>query len=131
MNMSDFILTSKVSMTAELVDRNPHMSDMPDGSTHWRCVFKRGKSRLTIPFSMGPAHTREPEAADVLDCLASDSAGYENAQSFEDWCAEYGYDTDSRKAERIYRTCEAQADKLKAFLGPEAYDTLLWDTDRL
>jgi hypothetical protein len=80
---------------------------------------------------MGPALIGTPKLADVLDCLASDAAGFENAQSFEDWAAEYGYDTDSRKAEKVYRTVERQAKQLRRVLGDEGYNALLWDIERL
>jgi hypothetical protein len=74
---------------------------------------------------MGSGHKgKQPTVADVLDCLASDSAGVENADSFEGWCSEYGYDTDSRKALATYKQCEKQADRLKSLVGA-AYETLL------
>lgn len=53
----------------------------------------------------------EPTAPDlpgVLECLSLDWSGVEG-QTFEDWASEYGYDTDSRKAERTYRTVLEQA----------------------
>jgi hypothetical protein len=52
------------------------------------------------------------------------------ADTFEDWCAEYGYDTDSRKAEHIYKTVRKQTVELAGFLGPELYEALL-KTERL
>jgi hypothetical protein len=104
---------------------------MPAGSTHWKCRLRRGDKRFTVYFSMGPAHSREPEVADVLDCLASDASGIENAKTFEDWAGEYGYDTDSRRAERTYRICVKQAEKLKQFLGDDLFDQLVWNTERL
>jgi len=72
----------------------------------------------------------EPELADVLDCLASDASGFDNSRSFEEWAGEYGYDTDSRKAEKTYLTVKNQALELKSFLGREAYETLLWNVER-
>ena len=70
---------------------------------------------MTVYFSQGPAISGEPTTEDVLDCLALDASG---ADSFEDWCAEYGYDTDSRKAEHIYNTVRKQTEELASFLGP-------------
>jgi len=99
---------------------------------HWLCTLKCGKDRMTVYFSQGYAHNgKAPTLESVLDCLASDAAGYDNAQSLEDWASEYGYSEDSRKAEKIYRTVGEQADKLKALLGPSAYAALLYDTERL
>lgn len=58
-----------------------------------------------------------PHPAEVLYCICSDYAVMDYS-SFEDWANSYGYDTDSRKAERIYRECLEQALKLKSILGP-------------
>jgi hypothetical protein len=80
---------------------------------------------------MGLAHTQEPTTEDVLNSLASDAAGIENARSFEAWCNHYGYDTDSRRAEKTFNVCERQAEKLKSFLGEELYKQYLFNTESL
>jgi hypothetical protein len=72
-----------------------------------------------------------PDAGTVLDCLAADAAGHDNADSFEDWAAEYGYETDSRKAERTYNLTGTQAGKLRRFLGNVLYEELLYQVERL
>lgn len=58
----------------------------------------------------------EPEAASVLACLLLDSNVLDYA-TFEDWAAEYGYDTDSRKGESIYRACLEIALRMRSGLG--------------
>lgn len=40
----------------------------------------------------------EPTAYDILACLQKYEVG-----TFEDFCSNFGYDTDSRKAEKIYK----------------------------
>lgn len=42
--------------------------------------------------------------AEVLATAARDGEALE--MSFEDWASEYGYDTDSRKAEKVYEGCK-------------------------
>ena len=44
-----------------------------------------------------------PKLDDVLHSLLSDGSAYFDAQLFEDWAADLGYDPDSRKAEAIWR----------------------------
>lgn len=83
---------------------------------------------LVVPFFTGEAGG-VPTARDVLECLALDAAGYENARHFEDWADEYGYDTDSRSAEQTYRAVETQSVNLRAQLGQTAYEQLLWNVD--
>lgn len=129
MTIQEFIQGAGLSMNVRPADNNPNMPDA-DRMNHYRCQIKAGRSRMTVLFSMGSALMHEPELKEVLDCLASDASGLENARSFEDWCGEYGYNTDSRWAERTYRTIERQADKLKNLLGESAYETLLWKIER-
>jgi hypothetical protein len=130
---AEFFQANKIRMSAARTDHNPHMEeDRAHPMDHWKCLIRCGTRRMSVYFSMGMGHNgRRPSPADVLDCLASDASGIENAQSFEDWCGEYGYDTDSRKAHKTYKVCERQAAKLKALLGEDAYKQLLWHTERL
>ena len=72
-----------------------------------------------------------PTVADVLDCLAMDASSYDNSRDFEDWASDFGMDTDSRKAERIYRVSGEQAKQLRHLLGDEAYRDLIEDVERL
>ena len=125
-----------VRMDVTPADTNPNMTADPEWmaqASHYLCTFsvKGQDGALAVPFSMGPAHTSEPSMDDVLDAIASDASGIENASGFEDWSSEYGYDTDSRKAERTYRAVEEQSVALRNFVGQQAYDELLWQTDRL
>ena len=129
--LDKFIADNRITATAVRHYDNPWMSDATDGMHHWRVTLKCGRKRLTVPFSQGSAHTKEPIAADVLDCMASDAAGYENARSFEEWCSEYGYDEDSRRAEKTYKAVEQSSAKLSKFLGQEQYEQLVWRTERL
>jgi len=134
--MAQFLAEQKITMLAKATDRNPPMEDPKNPMDHWRCSFRRGTgksaSRFTTSFSMGKGHNgKAPEAGDVLDCLASDASSIENAKGFEDWANDMGWDSDSRKAEKIFNACKSQAVKLKEFLGDESYQELLWNVDRL
>jgi hypothetical protein len=116
-----YIRQHRITMSTQSADSNPNIGSMPPGSRHWRCTLRCGHRRMTVYFSQGPAIEHEPTVEDVLDCLASDAGG---ASTFEDWCAELGYDSDSRKAEQTYRLIKEQSEKLAALLGP-AYGELL------
>lgn len=134
LTLAEFIERMAIRMTCEEWPTNPNMEGA-DQMDNWRCVLRHrnhGRKAMTVYFSMGVGlNGREPSAAEVLSSLASDAAGIQNARSFEDWCGEYGYDTDSRKAERIFKVCEREADKLRRFLGSSAaYETLLFGTER-
>jgi len=69
------------------------------------------------------AQAIKPDSLAVLASLAMDSDVLE-ARGFEDWASNFGYDTDSRKAESIYRTCLEIALKLRHALGDSGLQTL-------
>lgn len=82
-------------------------------------VLRYQGRQLTVHFSQGYAINGRPKAKDVLGCLSLDTLGIENARDFSDWCAEYGYSDDSRKAERTYKTIQKQAAALRRLLGDD------------
>lgn len=65
----------------------------------------------------------EPSLREVLYCLVLDASAIDYA-TFEDWTSEYGYDKDSRSAEKIYRQCLETGLKLRAMLGNETLEKL-------
>lgn len=83
----------------------------------YRVTLLRGKKQMSVDFWQGPALTDPPRAADVLYCLLMDARAGD--VGFEEWCSEFGYDTDSRRAERSYRLCRDIAKRLHRFLGPD------------
>jgi hypothetical protein len=100
---------------------------MEDSAFHYKCRIAQGKRGFTLYFSQGSGIAHDPTASDVLSCLADDAASYENAGSFEEWASEFGLDTDSRKAEKMYRAVKRQAEQLRRVLGDDTYKYLLWD----
>lgn len=118
-----------------------------DGWEHyaWIVILKRGSETLHSDYRTGIGHsTRKwngwsdwivtptpPKIEDVLDSLTTDASCYEEALNFEDFASNLGYDTDSRKAERIYHLCGDMAKRLRFFLGREQFERLLWDVERL
>lgn len=131
----DQIINLGLEMTDHYqVIANPNFNDANAAQmTHWKCHLNCAKTgqNMVVYFSMGSGHNgKPPKLADLLDCLAMDAASVEDT-SFEDWAADLGYDADSRKAERTYLTCQNEAAKLLRFLGPDAYKSALYDTERL
>lgn len=57
-----------------------------------------------------------PKITDVLYSLVSDSDVL-NYSDFEDWASDFGYDHDSRSAEKVYQACLKTALQLRNMLG--------------
>jgi len=110
----------RVSAKAELTDKRPP-GGFASGTRSWRVQLTRRPGSgarprtLTVDFFTGSAIECEPTAADVIACLVSDACA--GRQSFEDFCADFGYDTDSRKAEATWKGCKSMSHKLARFLG--------------
>jgi len=98
------------------------MDDWQKSAHNYRVTLRFERRSMTLDYSMGSTHTDEPDAEGVLKCLLSDASGADD--SFESWCADYGYDSDSRKAERTYKQVQAQTAKLRRLLG-DSFDEFM------
>jgi len=70
--------------------------------------MRQEKDRLSVKNSY-------PDLFALLACLCMD-AGVLDCDSFEEWCSDYGYDSDSRKALKTYEACVEQSTKFKALV---------------
>ncbi|MDE2020999.1 MAG: hypothetical protein KGJ13_11735 [Patescibacteria group bacterium] len=62
---------------------------------------------------------RIPTAYDVLACVQKSDPGM-----FEDFCADFGYDTDSRRAFEVYTAVQEEAAKVRRFFTAEELEEL-------
>lgn len=125
-SLKEFIQKHKITMDCEYADSNPLLVDdewaKKAHARHWKCTLKRGKKRLSVPFSQGCGIAYDPDAENVLNSLRCDSEGLD--QAFESWASDLGFDTDSRKAHRLFLICKKQKSKLEKFLGAELFEEL-------
>lgn len=94
-------------------------------NTYWG---KNLNSALKLPLGqmLEATYPVAPEALDVLYSLFIDASIAR--ESFEDWCADLGYDTDSRQALETYLACQESGVKLrKAKLNMKNLEKLLED----
>jgi hypothetical protein len=80
----------------------------------WNVTLRHGRRRMSFPFYGGGAAS-DPSADDVVETLTMD--GYALSVSFEEWCADYGYDTDSRKALDTYKACRRLGERFTRLLA--------------
>ena len=110
----------------------------PDGYDGWAAGTRVFDAHVTFtvggktwseefPYHQGPGIQGDPEPRELLSCLASDATLGD--QAFSDFCAELGYDEDSRKAHATWEACKASAEKLQAVFGSrfEEFTTTEWD----
>ncbi len=68
-----------------------------------------------VNIGIGNAPFPNPTLQEVLYSLTLD-ADVKNYLSFDSWAREYGYDTDSRKGEKIYKECQKITESLSKVL---------------
>lgn len=74
---------------------------------------------MNVDFYTGSGLPNAPETHEVVSCIAMDSLSAINAKNFEDWAEEFGYDTDSRKAEKTYKKCVKQGLRFTKFIADD------------
>ena len=68
-----------------------------------------------------PKIESESDLLGALSCFVSDAMS--GKDSFEDFCSELGYDSDSRKAYKIFKACERSYVKFERIIGDvDPYD---------
>jgi hypothetical protein len=121
------------SVRSRRIDGPSDRDQGPDAhhfATRYRCdLLGANGERLTT--TIVTTNGKLPGTADVLDALAAEAAVVEEANCFEAWAVQMGFDPDSRHHERIYRASRRQAKCLRRMLGDADYDRLLWRTSRL
>lgn len=107
------------SLVAERGKYKTILKKFSDGRIDWYDVTESMRQHQTSflkPLSI-------PELKDVLYSLVMDSDVL-NYSEFEEWAENFGYETDSRKAEKIYKDCLNTALKLRSIIGQDGIDTL-------
>lgn len=122
--IKEFIKTYDIKLQWMKVSENPTMQDAGrEMNNYFVNLFADGRTDkgMGLFFSMGTGIKHPPTAEEVLECLKPDIT---IGVSFHEFCSEFGYDEDSRRAEKTYNNTLEQTKKLKAWLGPERFEEL-------
>lgn len=84
----------------------------------WQDMTYTEKNKARAEFAKKQKEAR-PDCYDVLACLTKYAPG-----TFEDFCGEYGYDEDSRTAERIYIAAQSEFANLKRIFDHEQMEAM-------
>lgn len=111
-------------------NKKPHMGFYGSKSLFQRIVTlaecEKGKPVKRVRLNDSCIHGKdwiEPSTVDVLYYLTMDSTVLDFG-GFEDWAADFGYDTDSRAAESIYLACLENTLKMRAYFGADGMKLL-------
>lgn len=96
----DFLKETNTSFKAVYEDYREYFPGDKQCREVYRITLKRkNKGSYTFTFGQSIANSgQEPTPYDVLACLTK-----YDPETFENFCSEFGYDTDSRTAKRTYK----------------------------
>lgn len=110
------------------ISRVPFRLDQQDGewdaqAKHYAFTISYDGKSLRGHYSQGSGIKSLPKCVDVLNAVLLDASGIDGT-SFDMWCGDYGYDTDSRKAHETYLACLKECDDLRRVFGT-SFDELM------
>lgn len=131
----DFLTKHGIKFRATLSDTKPapwHDEGASHGGHHYRVTLSKSHydgvafpKRLAFDFwgsiADQSADKREITAYDVLACISGD---VHCAETFKDFCADFGYEEDSIKALQTFRRCSAFSKRLRAFFTEKEIEEL-------
>lgn len=85
------------------------------GNETFQLVKGTGLRKNGMPFP--------PTITEFLLCISTDCQVGE--MGFEEFCSEFGLESDSRKAYKMWEDCKENKEKMEKILGPEGYEELL------
>jgi hypothetical protein len=94
----DFMTKTGTTLKVKFQKYDKHFADDKGKRDIYRITLKRAGQSYTFSFGQSIVNTGkgiQPTAYDVLTCLTK-----YDPESFDNFCAEYGYDNDSRKVEK-------------------------------
>ena len=111
----DVLNAMNVSFKATFLKYGTHFIDDKESRDIFKCTFRRGKNSFSLIFGQSINQStgnggNEPTSYDVIACLQKYDVG-----SFENFCSEFGYDVDSRSAERVYKAVCKEFEKVDKF----------------
>jgi hypothetical protein len=114
--MNDQSILNSVKINCTWGTTNQKAMDRMKDMDAWTVKLQFEKRQMTIPFFMGYGHNgKEPNLKTVLHSLVTDY--HAGKESFNDFCGNFGYDEDSRNAERTWNACKAIALKMENLFG--------------
>lgn len=71
-------------------------------------------------YTKGVKELKDIELLEAFECFISDAISAE--EDFKNWCDNFGYDSDSRKAHKIYKECVKSLEKAQKIISGDMYE---------
>lgn len=117
---NDFLKATNTTFASSYKKHDFYFDGDKDQRDIYNCVLKNASHRFRFTFGQSIANTgTHPTTYDVLACLTKYDVG-----TFENFCSDFGYDTDSRKAYKIYKAVLREWKNIELLFTPEQIEQL-------
>jgi len=113
-----------VKFTAKFITNDYHFADDKQTRDIFALTLRRGNKGFSVRFGQSINEStgngsNVPTAYDMITCLTK-----YDPESFENFCREFGYDEDSRKAEKTYKAVVKEWDQVNKFFTSDELEML-------
>ena len=119
---NDFLNKTNTSIKIEFLKYGSHFPGEKECRNIYKVKIKRENKSFSFNFWQSIYATskgEKPTNYDILSCLQKYDVG-----SFDDFCSEFGYDEDSRKAEKTYNAVCKEYDNVCKIWSEEEIELL-------
>jgi hypothetical protein len=109
-------VTLRYTVSVKIADFSTSYTYPVSGTAHYAPTIHRGVG-MGNEWVGVPPRDKLPKVGDVLGCLLQDAQS--GSETFEDFCGNLGYDTDSRKAFDIYLKCQECLGAMRRAFGSD------------
>lgn len=116
----DFLRSTNTEFSVSYKAHDFYFDDDKDTRDIYYITLKNDRHRYRFTFGQSIANTgTAPTPYDVLSVLTKYDVG-----TFENFCSDFGYDTDSRKAEKLYKAVLKEWDNVRKLFTDEELNQL-------
>lgn len=113
----------KLSLTRADYTGEDYKDEWKKTANKYKARITYNKKSITISFYTGNGWKKDPVLEDILGSILLDTTYLD--YGFEDFANAMGYNSDSRKAEKIYKEIQKQAKKINRIFTKEEQEELL------
>lgn len=110
-------MRAQIRGTIYLTD-TPLPDGFDPGASSWKVELRYRRRKMTLDYFTGSL-AGEPSLVDVVETMLLEVSIGDS--TFEDFCADYGYDQDSRRAYATWERGVEQANRFRRMLGDDAH----------
>ena len=103
----DFCEKTGTKIIIEYLKHDYHFQDDKEERDIYKVTIKRNKKQFSLNFGQSLINSDHGNTPPTEYGILAHITKYD-PEDFENFCSEYGYDTDSKKAEKIYKAVERE-----------------------